>query len=92
MRISCLFGAKSMLFFNFIIDYFPVSRIVCEIVMLILDFAAGKRFKQSHRIRHDHFIKPRFHFTVLRYHFTVRRYHFNDCNFWHPKVKESGRF
>lgn len=47
MRVSCAFGAKSMLFFNFLIDYFPVSRIVCEIVMLIPDFAAGKRFKQS---------------------------------------------
>lgn len=70
------FRSKSMLLYNFVIQYFSAFRIVFNIDTLTSDFSARKRSKQSHRIMHVYF-------TLLY----VDIHHIYDCNCRRPKFK-----
>lgn len=61
------FCNKSVLLYNFVIDCFPMSRIVFEIHILTPVLVARRRCKQSHRKSHDHFTPSKYYFYYYSY-------------------------
>ncbi|GBL85788.1 hypothetical protein AVEN_183687-1 [Araneus ventricosus] len=55
------FCTKSMMLYNFVIHFFPLSRTVLEIITLTPPFTTRWRCKLFHPVAHSHFAMPKYH-------------------------------